>query len=196
MIKNKSIILIGGGGHSKVLFDVLKKKGLRIIGFIDKNKKKKIKNCKYLGNDESILNYSSNKIFLINGIGFSKDKSKRRKVYELFKKKNFNFLELKHPTSIISDDVYFDEGSQIMAGVIIQPGCSIGKNSIINTGALIDHDCKIGENVHIAPGAVICGNVSIGNNTLIGAGTIITPNIKIGSNIFIKAGQTISKNKI
>ena len=37
MIKNKSIILIGGGGHSKVLFDVLKKKGLRIIGFIDRD---------------------------------------------------------------------------------------------------------------------------------------------------------------
>tara|TARA_B100000029_G_scaffold319775_1_gene312157 strand:+ start:8558 stop:9145 length:588 start_codon:yes stop_codon:yes gene_type:complete len=195
-MKNRSIIIIGGGGHSKVLYDIIKKIKLKIIGFVDKNKNKKFEDCKYLGSDEFILNYSANKVYLINGIGFSKDKNKRKKIYELFKKNNFCFLKLKHPKSIIASNVNLGEGSQIMAGSVVQTGCSIGKNTIINTGALIDHDCKIGDNVHIAPGVILCGNVIIGNNTLIGAGTIITPNVKVGSNIFIKAGQTVSKNKI
>ena len=193
--KKQLVIIIGLGGHSKVLLEILKQKSFKIIGYTDKTKNCIIAGIPYLGNDEKVLDFSPKDIFLVNGIGYPKRENVRKKKFKYFKEKKYNFLTLKHSNSIISNNVKCSEGSQIMAGSVIQPGCIIGKNSIINTLASIDHDCIIGDNVHIAPGAILCGNVKIGNNSFIGAGSIIVPNISIKSNSFIKAGEKIFKSR-
>jgi len=192
-MRKKLVIIIGFGGHAKVLIDILKKNLFKIIGFVEKKNIKSFNNYKFLGRDKKIFDYSPNKVFLINGIGYIGKDKLRKKIFERFKKKKYNFLSLKHSKSIIANNVKCLEGSQIMAGSVLQSGCVIGKNSIINTSVSIDHDCQIGDNVHISPGTTICGNVKIGNNTFIGAGSLIIPNINIPSNSFIKAGEKILK---
>jgi acetyltransferase EpsM len=78
-----------------------------------------------------------------------------------------------------------------MAGVIIQPGSTIGRHCIINTGACIDHDCFIEDFVHIAPKAALAGGVMIGEGTLIGIGSSIVPNVTIGKWSTIGAGAAV-----
>ena len=81
-----------------------------------------------------------------------------------------------------------------MAGVIIQPGVKIGRNTIVNTGSIVDHDCTISDNCHIAPGVILNGGVSIGKNTHVGTGSSIIQSINIGSNSSIAAGSVIYKD--
>lgn len=84
-------------------------------------------------------------------------------------------------------DSFIGDGTVIMAGAIVQPGCKIGKHVILNTGCSVDHDCVIGDYVHIAPGAHLCGNVTVGDGTLVGTGVCIAPNTVIPPWSLVKA---------
>ena len=196
VMKNKPIIIIGAGGHAKVVASVLKLSGRTILGFVapDLKKGSDLFGKKILGDDEEVNRYKSDEIELANGIGSISGKDERWKLIDKIRKQGYKFSTIIHPNSLISSDVYLDEGVQIMAGVIIQPGAKIGRNCIINTGAIIDHDCKISENCQIAPGVILNGGVTVGKNTHIGTGSSVIESISIGSNSLIAAGSVIYKD--
>jgi len=75
-----------------------------------------------------------------------------------------------------------------MAGVVIQPGCAIGENSIINTRAGVDHDCRIGHDVHVAPGATLCGTVTVEDGAFIGAGATVIQGLRVGARAVVECG--------
>ena len=60
----------------------------------------------------------------------------------------YTFTTIVHPSAVLEGDVNIEEGAQILAGVVIQPGTSIGKDTIINSGVILDHDCNIEKNCH------------------------------------------------
>ena len=193
---NKSCIVIGGGGHARVVMDALLLLGFEIQGFTDiipKQISLHGKKITYLGADEEYLEKSNKKdIQFVNGIGSVGNPENRREIFKRFKQAGHSFLTVIHPSAVVAQGVTVGEGVQIMAGAIIQTGCKIGNNVIINTRASVDHDCVIGDHVHIAPGAVLSGNVTVDENTHIGTGASIVQGIRIPAETFVKAGSTIS----
>ncbi len=193
--KEEKVIIIGGGGHAKVLVDCLLLSGATIIGITDidsNNCHSSFSNVKFIGKDEAIFQYDQKDILLVNGLGFTDKSNRRAAIFELFKKSGYSFASVIHPSAVISSDVVLSEGVQVMAGSVIQPGCKVGANSIINTSVAIDHDCIIAENVHIAPGSVLSGNVTIEQSVFIGAGTTIIPGVTIGLKCIIGAGSLVN----
>ena len=195
---NRGIIIIGGGGHAKVLTDILLKQGKDIIGYteIKPGHNIGISAIDCIGNDEVIFNYHPDKVFLINGIGSINSESLRirENVYNKFTTRGYRFPKIVSDYAVVSEFTYFDDGVQIMNSAIVQSCVSIGENSIINTGVVIEHDCGIGNSVHIASGAVICGGVFIGNCTHIGAGATIIQSLSIGDNVLVAAGAVVVKD--
>ena len=192
----KPIVIIGTGGHSKVVLDILQKRGLEILGFISPEYKKGSLFCGYkiLGDDEIIDSFISSDIGLANGIGFIAKNKKRKIVAKKFRDKGYHFISIIDPSAIISSSVILEQGVQIMAGVIIQHGSSIGQDTIINTGSLIDHDCIINNDCHVAPGVTMSGNVNIGEESFVGVGSSIANNIFVGHNCTIAAGSVVFKD--
>ncbi len=193
----KPIIIIGAGGHARVLIEAIRLMKLEIIGATDANPKSVEQSklgVKLLGNDEKILKYAPNEILLVNGVGQVKVSPVRAKIFELYKSKGYQFATVRHPSAVLTSDVKIGEGSQVMAGVVIQPGTVIGQNSILNTRVSIDHDCQIGSHVHIAPGTTVCGTVTVGDGCHVGIGVILVNNITIKSNSFIKSGTLVIQN--
>jgi sugar O-acyltransferase (sialic acid O-acetyltransferase NeuD family) len=191
---SQKIIILGAGGHAKVLADALLSQGAPLIGFTDQDSSlhgKKIVGNPVLGNDDVIFKYDIKDILLVNGIGSAGNLSLRRSVFEKFKNIGFSFAEVVQTGAQISRFASFGEGTQIMGGTILQAGCTLGTNCIINTGATIDHDTIIGNHVHIAPGATLSGNITIGNSTHIGVGATLIQGIKVGQHCLIAAGAVI-----
>jgi len=189
------VIIIGGGGHAKVLIETLNLLATEIVGIVDPNiNQEQIYGLKVLRSDQEVFKYIPAKFKLINGIGSIGVTVKRREIYEFYKNKGYFFASVIHPSAIISSDVELGEGVQLMAGVIIQPGSKIGENTIVNTRVSIDHDCEIGNHVHLAPGATLSGLVKIGSGTHIGTGASIIQNISIGENSIIGAGSVVIRN--
>lgn len=190
--KNFPVVLIGGGGHAKVLLDVLLTEGVKIWGILDKSPPAgELYGIPIIGDDDDIGEFAPSEVILVNGLGSTDIPGLRRRIYETFTSQGYKFRCVLHRSAQISRRAILDDGVQIMAGAVVNIGSRIGKNSIINTGATIDHDCRIGEHTHIAPGCTISGGVTVGNNTHIGTGTTIIQKINIGNNVLIGAGSLI-----
>lgn len=192
----RKLILIGGGGHARVLKDTLDMfSHYEILGFTDI---KAVRNLgvPYLGDDRIIKKFSKKDILLVNGIGSVKLPLQRREIYERFKKQGYRFLEVIHPHAYVSSKAKISQGVQIMAGVVINTGAVIGEDAIINTSSSVDHDCRIGKHSHIAPGVTLCGAVRIGECCLVGTGAKIIQGISIGSRVLVPAGEIIRTNKL
>ena len=190
------VIVLGAGGHAKVLIEALRLIGTPIKGVTDPAAKRKARflGLPLLGGDERVVEYATDELQLVNGLGPLPGKPSRWKLAEHFRNLGYRFSSVIHPRAIIADDVALAEGVQVMAGAVIQPGVKVGVDTIINTGALIDHDCRIGSGCHIAPGATLCGSVVVGDNTHIGTGATVIQNITIKHDCIIGAGSVVLNN--
>lgn len=191
----RPVIILGGGGHARVLIDLLRLTGVPILGLIyptESAMKLEVNGYRWLGDDEAVLQHSPSGVELVNGLGTIDVSPKRRQIFESFKHKGYVFMTLVHPSAVVAPDVSLSEGAQIMAGVVIQTGTVIGENTIINTRASVDHDCKIGSHVHIAPGVILSGGVHVGNGCHLGTGAVVIQGIRIKDTTFIKAGSLVS----
>ncbi len=199
--KNSSstpFVLLGAGGHARVLLALARSIGVNILGVCDPKLTtadiSRWEGLDVLGDDAAIEAMGSANLNLILGVGQLINEKSRQRLYVLWRERGYTFPALVHPMAWVAPGTSLSDGVQILAGAIIQPGCSIGENSIINTNSSIDHDCLIGANVHVAPGVTVCGSVKIGEGAYIGAGAIIVQNINIPKNIAIRAGTLVAKD--
>jgi len=197
-MNKKKIILIGGGGHCKVVISQLKKlPNFKIVGLIDNNKplESSLMGVKVIGNDIDLKRIHKKGInYALITVGSIKDNIKRYDLFNMAKEIGFRF------PIVISHESFVDKSVKIREGTIIMPGClinvdvSIGNNCIINTGAIIEHDCKIGNHCHIAPGVHLSGGIEIGNLSFIGIGSTVIQGIRIGKNVIVGAGSVVTKD--
>lgn len=188
------VILIGSGGHAKVLVDILRLLDREIIGYVDlEPPSDSFCGLRYLGNDQDIKNWSPLNVKLVNGIGIMPKSHNRYRIFQYFKSQGYEFERIIHPSSIISPNSRLLEGVQVMAGSIIQTDTTIGENTIVNTRVSVDHDCLIGAHVHLAPGATISGGTTIEDHVFVGAGAVVVQSQHIGMNSLIGAGAVVLK---
>lgn len=192
----EKIIIIGGGGHAKVLISVIKKNSFfEIAGYVDIYDHGTILDVQYLGND-----FRLNEIFskgIINaaiGIGQINVTQKRFDIVQNIKKIGFTLPAIVSKDSIVNEDVLIEEGAQIFDGSVINSGTRIGRFSIINTKSTVEHDCNIGNFCHIAPCAVLCGGVEIGDFSMIGSNAVVVQYKKIFSSCLIGAGSVVPED--
>ena len=191
----KKVVIIGAGGHAKVIADIIEKSGDEIVGFLDDNKEigtTIINEYKVIGdlNNRFTMAVTKENLEFIIAIG---DNKKRE---EISHSPNLKFYTAIHPSAQIGLDVEIQEGTVIMANACINSSAKIGKHCIINTGAIIEHDNIIEDFVHISPNVELGGTVKIGESTHVGIGSIVKNNITICKNCTIGAGAVVVKNII
>lgn len=196
--KKIPFILLGAGGHAKVLLSLAHSLNLTLLGICDPNLAKQgvqlWRGVPVLGNDEVLANYSPDEVYMINGVGPAIGRTTHQDIYEKMCRKGFSFPCLIHPQATVDPDAFIADGVQVMAGAVIQADSYIGENTLINTLSSIDHDCKIGSHVHVASGVSICGNVKIGGGALVAVGAVIAPGIIVGDNAIVGAGVALVRN--
>lgn len=194
----EKILLIGGGGHCKVVIDtVLLEKKYKIAGIIDEQSKvgKRVLGIPIIGTDLDIKNFVKKRIkncfITIGSIG---SPALKIKIFNSLKRIGVNFPNIIHPRALVSKYAKLGKGNYVAAGAIINAGTRVGNQCIINTGAVIDHDCKIGDFVHISPSVVLSGGVVIGKYTHVGTGCSVKQYLEIGENSIIGAGSVVVDN--
>lgn len=189
----KDFVIIGAGGHARVIADMLAKNaavtGESIkISYLDDNLKtgELINGYPVIGKIEDCVNYPE--AYFVIGIG---DNAVRKSIAETYA---LNYKTVIHPTAVIADHVDIQEGTVVMANAVINTGTTVGRHCIINTGAVIEHDNNIGDFTHISPNATLCGTVQVGTNCHIGAGSTVINNLKISDDVVVGAGSTVIKD--
>ena len=191
----QEIIVIGGGGHAKVVISILKKLGLRVIGYTDQHDKGAILGISYLGSD-SILAELDNKrgcdaVIAVGQVGLG---HQREDIWNNIRSQINRFPAIASPQAVINEDVTLGEGSMVMDGVVMNSGSVTGRGAIINSNSTIEHDVIMGDWVHVAPGATISGGVKIGSHTMIGAGAVVIEGLTIAADCMVGAGATVIRS--
>jgi UDP-perosamine 4-acetyltransferase len=193
-----AVVILGAGGHAKVLLSLLQAIGADVHGVCDPGLVAQSvttwRGIAVLGGDEALESLDPASIGLVNGMGQVVGSSRRQALFEALSGKGFGFPALVHPAAWVDPSVVLEPGVQVMAGAVIQPDSTIGANTIVNTGARIDHDCIIGEHVHVAPGAVLCGGVKVARGAFIGAGSTTIQGVSIGESCIVGAGAVLVRN--
>lgn len=189
------IIVIGGGGHAKVLVSTLLLCRRTILGFVDLDPAAPpLLGSKCCGTDAEVLLHAPGEIWLVNGVGSIGSTVRRQEVYDRFTREGYRFAEVIHPSAVIAPQAQIEAGVQIMAGAVVQPGSSVGANAIVNTGAIVDHDCMLGAHTHIGPRAVLSGGVRVEAGAHIGTGACVIQGISIGAASVVGAGAVVIKD--
>lgn len=195
---NKRLVMVGAGGHARVLRHLLESQGVGLSAVVSKQRpdgKSRFGGLDWYASDEEFISKNSPKEYLvINGLGSIPGNGVSRKVFDLYSASKFKFHSIIAPSAILCTDLMLGIGVHIMAGVVIQPGVKIGDNSVVNTGAIIDHDCKIGNHNHIAPGAVLSGGVVTGDGVHVGTGASIIQGVSVGHDAVVGAGLSLVRN--
>ena len=178
------LIIIGAGGHGKVVAETANLCGYHDVGFADQTFPDRSMNGAWPIVCDMNLGASYVHLFLAIG-----NNLKRAELWNELKM-NSN-PTLIHPKTTISKYAKLADGVLAVAGVIVNPDTVIGCGTILNTACTIDHDCVIGDFVHVSPGANIAGGCRIGDRSWIGIGASIKQGVTIGCDVTVGAGATV-----
>lgn len=185
---SKNVIVIGGGGHAKVVIDCIQSAGDTVVGILDDSLAPgtEILGIKVLGKVASCSGYPD--CCFVIAIG---NNTVRKAIAE---KLDVCWYTAIHPRAVISQYATIGCGSMILANAVINAGAAVGSHCILNTACVVEHDNHIGDFVHISPRAALAGNVSVGDLTQIGIGAVVRQNIAICGSCLVGAGAAVVKD--
>ena len=186
----KRLLIIGAGGHGKVIAGIALACGYDTVAFLDDNTQ--LKTCMgypVIGKTEDVFLYQKEDVFVAIG-----NPSVRQKIQDKLEEKGISVPVLIHPNAVTADNASIGKGTVIMAGAVVNQDARIGRGCIINTCASVDHDNRIGDFVHIAVGSHTAGTVTIGERTWLGIGAVISNDISVCADCMIGAGAAVVKD--
>lgn len=197
-MKTEDLIVIGSGGHAKVIIDILQHmSNYKIIGItsVDLKQGDIFQGYKVLGDDGILPLYINKGLkYVAMGIGGYRDNKLRKYVFNKIKSLGLVFINVLHPKSIISNTAKLAEGVTILPGAIINTDVTIGDNVIIATGASVEHETIIENHVLVSAGVTIGAYSIIKEGALIALGSKVISGITIGSNALVAAGAVVTND--
>lgn len=180
------LVIIGAGGHSKVVAESARSMGVEEIDVIDPRAGQSI--------DEDALNATH---FIVaigdNDIRSMLFSQARDGVLSATGKKLKPFSVI-DKTAIVSPTAAIGAGTYVGKGAVINVDARIGENAVINTSAVVEHDCVVGDGAFIAPLASMCGETRLGARSMLGVNSALTPGQSVGDDTIIGAGSTVLRS--
>lgn len=183
---NAPLMIVGSGGHAKVVLATCRALGRTVRGILDDDPDKlgqEFCGCEVLGKTDDWESFSNCQFML----AFGSNEGRRDRADSM----NVEWATLVHPAAVVDDSVSLGSGTVVFANGVVQPDTVVGNHSILNTSCSVDHDCELGAFVHVAPGAHISGGVTVGVGTLIGVGASVRPTVAIGNWVTVGAGSAV-----
>jgi sugar O-acyltransferase (sialic acid O-acetyltransferase NeuD family) len=196
-----TFLVWGGGGHGKVVADLVRACGHEVAGFIDADAAK-LGRMVDPGGATVVLREAE----FLAGIGRDEDLPGRADALALAigdnaaRQRGLAVLEecvvppLMHPSAVVSRWATVGRGTVVFAGAIVNSDARIGAAVIVNSAAVVEHDCVIGDGAHVSPGAVLAGGVRVGERSWIGAGATVIQGVAIGTDVTVGAGAVVLRD--
>ncbi len=186
------VVIIGAGGHGRVVADCITSMGVGVKGFLDTKFKvgTDIGGHPVLGDDSWLAHNPSSLVCL--GIGATKDVALRERVFSSLT--SHRIVGCTHGSAIVGTAAKVHVTAQVLAGCVVNHSAFVGANTVLYSGSIVEHDCEIGEHSYLSPRVTLCGGVKVGARVFIGAGATVLPNLVIGDGATIAAGAVVTEN--
>lgn len=183
----RDVIVLGSGGHAKVVISTLLAAGRRVRACYDDDAARH--GMKVLGIPVAgLLREAPLDAEAVIGLGNNRT---RRDVAEA---RPLNWTTAVHPTASVDPTARIGPGTVVFAGAILQPDVEVGPHAVINVAATVDHDGRVGAFSQIAAGAHLGGTVELGEGGFVGAGASVIENRVIGAWSTVGAGAVVIRD--
>lgn len=184
----KRLLLIGGGGHARVVIDAARASGaMDVIAILDDRVESaggELDGVPVVGpvNPQGMKSVGADFAFVAIG-----DCGVRSRIASALDGV-LPWATVIHPSAWVSPASCLGAGVLIAAMAVIQPGADIGDHVIVNTAASVDHDSRVERFAHVGPGVRLCGGTHVGEGALVGVGAAVAPGVRIGNGAVVGAG--------
>lgn len=187
------VVVIGAGGHARVLAEALALCGQAVAGHVAPEPDATGLLGPHLGDDSALPALVAQGHRFALGLGFVDAAGAARRAGLLARLQGLaaELVRVVHPAAVLSPSASLADGCFVAAGAIIGTRARIGRGSIVNTGAIVEHDATIAENCHIATGARLAGGMVLGPDVLIGAGAVLRQGLSLGAGAVVAAGAVV-----
>lgn len=191
-----SIVVVGGGGHAKVVIGVLRRLSWDVLGYTDAVDRGAVCGAVHLGDDAMLPEILSTHARCAAVIGVGKVDASPLRILLQKKVEAMGFFVpvVVSPTALVNEEVTLGSGTAVLDGAIVNSGTECGRGCIVNTNSTVEHDCRLGGNVHVASGATVCGGATVGNDCLVGAGATVIQGVRICDGCLIGAGAVVTRD--
>jgi len=188
--QGRSIVVVGAGGHAKVVVECLRLAGWNVVGCTDSDPSPRFcAGVPVIGNDDKLSKLFAEGVkHALCAIG---DNHIREKMGDELLALGFEVPAVCGPGAIISPSVRIGSGAMILPAAVVNAETALGDFAIVNTNSSIDHDCTVGRAAHIGPGSVLAGSVHVENRAFIATGCVVIPGRKVGPDTVVGAGSVV-----
>jgi sugar O-acyltransferase (sialic acid O-acetyltransferase NeuD family) len=193
----KRLLIVGAGGHGKVVADIVRAGGVfEVAAFADELATQRdgdlYLGVKVLAGDDALARARASGLgYALIGFG---DCAARLGCCERLVANGFEIVSAVHPRASVSPDVSIGAGTVVAAGAVVSAAAYLGEAVIVNTGATVDHDCVLDDGVHIEPGVHLAGSVRVGRATTVGIGAVVVKGARIGAHAHVGAGAVVTRD--
>lgn len=160
----KSILILGAGGHGRVVAETAEACGYEKISFLDDHSETAI------GKIGELQRFVKDYEYAFVGIGNNRLRGELQKCLE---KAGYKVPTLIHPAAYISKTAEIGAGTIVEPRAIVNAGTVIGTGCIISVGAIVDHDVVLGTNVHVNAGAIVNAGAAVESCRKLEAGEVV-----------------------
>jgi sugar O-acyltransferase (sialic acid O-acetyltransferase NeuD family) len=119
---------------------------------------------------------------------------RRRRLGEAFVEAGGALVTLVAATSRVgSCAVQLGDGLNVMHGVLVSNGATIGRGAVLNAYCQVHHEVEIGAYCEIGPAAVLLGGVKLEAGVFVGAQATVLPSVRVGADSVIGAGAVVTR---
>lgn len=187
----KSAVVIGAGGHAKVVIDILREcAGISVAGCVSRDPAGGVVNGVSILGGDALLPQMPGEGVTCAFVALGDNRLRLRMVHYVISL-GFELLNAVSVHAVVSPSVRVGAGTAIMPGAIVNADARIGDGVVINTGATVDHDCFLADGCHIGPGANLAGCVHVESGAFIGTGACVIPGVRIGAWSVVGAGAAV-----
>lgn len=183
-----SVIVIGGGGHAKVVIATLRASGEAVAGVYDDALPvgATVLGVPVLGPTALLAEWDGRAVL---AIGSNRVRQRLAAAHP-----GVAWAAVVHPAAVVHESVRLGPGAVVFAGAVVQPDTEVGAHAILNTASSVDHDGRIGDFSHIAPGAHLAGAVTLGTGAFLGVGAVCAPGVRVGAWTTVGAGGVVVRD--
>lgn len=160
----KTLLIIGAGGHGKVVAEIASACGYDKVVFLDDNSSEAIGKINEL---ENFKNYFEEAF-----VGIGNNAVRKELIYKL-EDTGYKIPVLIHPTAYISKSAKISAGTVIEPHAVVNANSIIGKGCIVSVGAIVDHNSVLQDYVHVNAGSIISAGANIKTYKKVEAGEVI-----------------------
>jgi len=180
------LLILGGGGHGRVVAEIARALGFGAIAWLDDDPAA----AGVLGPLSRCDDAALRREYLQALVAIGQPQLRLHWLDQL-QQLGYACPPLVHPAAWVSPTAQLGAGTVVMPQAAVMAGAQLGQGCIVNTGATVDHDCDLADGVHVCPGAHLAGAVVVGRGSWIGIGASVIQGRCIGQGVTVGAGAAV-----